>query len=309
MINVIILIVAWTAIWGITWVLPPISPSWLPFLPVLYPTYALIIRRRKPGVQRSIAAALTILVVWIDLGWAMSYAPKTEGHLFGAVERGRWRFEVSVYEGRCYAEYWDLQGQTVHRPNWRLPVWTLLVSVAAYPALVLWREARRRRDHVRDTCLICTSAAILFVGILAQLVTWVPATYTASRATDPVLDVLVLPPGFSFLGTVVGAFWSAAAVLLLRRRSLALAAKSILLTMLITAVICSICALLLPTEEILWVLEALVFGSVVFLVTCQLLRRRLPILYPTGHCHRCGYDLTGNVSGVCPECGEKVQRL
>jgi len=22
-----------------------------------------------------------------------------------------------------------------------------------------------------------------------------------------------------------------------------------------------------------------------------------------GQCHRCGYDLTGNVSGVCPECG------
>ena len=25
-----------------------------------------------------------------------------------------------------------------------------------------------------------------------------------------------------------------------------------------------------------------------------------------GHCAPCGYDLTGNVSGVCPECGEKV---
>lgn len=25
--------------------------------------------------------------------------------------------------------------------------------------------------------------------------------------------------------------------------------------------------------------------------------------YPRGHCQRCGYDLTGNVSGVCPECG------
>lgn len=24
---------------------------------------------------------------------------------------------------------------------------------------------------------------------------------------------------------------------------------------------------------------------------------------PRGHCQRCGYDLTGNVSGVCPECG------
>ena len=25
---------------------------------------------------------------------------------------------------------------------------------------------------------------------------------------------------------------------------------------------------------------------------------------PPGHCRQCGYDLTGNVSGRCPECGE-----
>jgi hypothetical protein len=31
-------------------------------------------------------------------------------------------------------------------------------------------------------------------------------------------------------------------------------------------------------------------------------RRRIP----PGHCRKCGYDLTGNVSGVCPECGEKA---
>lgn len=24
-----------------------------------------------------------------------------------------------------------------------------------------------------------------------------------------------------------------------------------------------------------------------------------------GHCLKCGYDLTGNISGVCPECGER----
>jgi hypothetical protein len=30
-------------------------------------------------------------------------------------------------------------------------------------------------------------------------------------------------------------------------------------------------------------------------------RRRLQ-----GRCVRCDYDLTGNVSGVCPECGERV---
>ena len=28
--------------------------------------------------------------------------------------------------------------------------------------------------------------------------------------------------------------------------------------------------------------------------------------YAAGHCHACGYNLTGNVSGVCPECGEQV---
>jgi hypothetical protein len=28
---------------------------------------------------------------------------------------------------------------------------------------------------------------------------------------------------------------------------------------------------------------------------------------PPGHCQRCGYDLTGNVSGRCSECGVEVQ--
>ena len=26
--------------------------------------------------------------------------------------------------------------------------------------------------------------------------------------------------------------------------------------------------------------------------------------FPAGHCQKCGYDLTGSVSGRCPECGE-----
>lgn len=30
---------------------------------------------------------------------------------------------------------------------------------------------------------------------------------------------------------------------------------------------------------------------------------------PSGHCRGCGYNLTGNVSGVCPECGEPVGEL
>jgi hypothetical protein len=27
---------------------------------------------------------------------------------------------------------------------------------------------------------------------------------------------------------------------------------------------------------------------------------------PIGLCRRCGYSLTGNLSGVCPECGTRV---
>ena len=33
-------------------------------------------------------------------------------------------------------------------------------------------------------------------------------------------------------------------------------------------------------------------------------RRRIP----PGHCQRCGYNLTGNVSGKCSECGESCKR-
>jgi hypothetical protein len=38
-------------------------------------------------------------------------------------------------------------------------------------------------------------------------------------------------------------------------------------------------------------------------------RRRLKRdhLYQRGVCHTCGYDLTGNTSGVCPECGTPVE--
>jgi len=32
-------------------------------------------------------------------------------------------------------------------------------------------------------------------------------------------------------------------------------------------------------------------------------RRKRP---QPGHCAQCGYNLTGNVSGICPECGTKI---
>jgi len=37
----------------------------------------------------------------------------------------------------------------------------------------------------------------------------------------------------------------------------------------------------------------------------RLMRHRR--LIPPSHCRECGYDLTGNLSGVCPECGVRIQ--
>ncbi len=45
----------------------------------------------------------------------------------------------------------------------------------------------------------------------------------------------------------------------------------------------------------------LIASAILFVIE----RRRRPL---PGHCSTCRYDLTGNTSGVCPECGAKVER-
>jgi rubrerythrin len=36
--------------------------------------------------------------------------------------------------------------------------------------------------------------------------------------------------------------------------------------------------------------------------------RDIEVVKPgTSHCTNCGYNLTGNTSGKCPECGSRVQ--
>ena len=42
----------------------------------------------------------------------------------------------------------------------------------------------------------------------------------------------------------------------------------------------------------------LLLGTIAWILT-----RKTP---KPGHCRKCGYDLTGNVSGRCPECGAKI---
>ena len=47
----------------------------------------------------------------------------------------------------------------------------------------------------------------------------------------------------------------------------------------------------------------------IILISCWriiFLKRRLRLRKELGLCLKCGYNLTGNVSGVCPECGERI---
>jgi hypothetical protein len=56
----------------------------------------------------------------------------------------------------------------------------------------------------------------------------------------------------------------------------------------------------------LWPLPALFtmyLGIVYFCRAYRRIRRRRE-----GRCLSCGYDLTGNVSGVCPECGTAIAK-
>ena len=46
----------------------------------------------------------------------------------------------------------------------------------------------------------------------------------------------------------------------------------------------------------------LVFSVIAHLVAQPRLRRH----FPPGHCQNCGYNLKGNESGTCPECGSAV---
>lgn len=53
-----------------------------------------------------------------------------------------------------------------------------------------------------------------------------------------------------------------------------------------------------------WLAGFLFVGSLVLLVPDVLLLFRHQVA--AGHCRQCEYDLTGNVSGICPECGAAI---
>ena len=62
--------------------------------------------------------------------------------------------------------------------------------------------------------------------------------------------------------------------------------------------------MVLPMHETLIVMPG--WLPVVLALVPVILFRRHDRHFPPGHCQKCGYDLTGNVSGRCPECGTRI---
>ena len=60
--------------------------------------------------------------------------------------------------------------------------------------------------------------------------------------------------------------------------------------------------LLTPTALIFFG-TALVRLAIMTIREYRMIKRRRPM-----HCSTCGYNLTGNASGTCPECGTTIQQ-
>ena len=60
----------------------------------------------------------------------------------------------------------------------------------------------------------------------------------------------------------------------------------------------------LHPNDLYVLLVVMAFGLVA--VTLEIIDRRLKWPRPVGHCQQCGYNLAGNVSGRCPECGVTI---
>ncbi len=62
-----------------------------------------------------------------------------------------------------------------------------------------------------------------------------------------------------------------------------------------------------PSLKFSYVSLPLWLPLLVFAIPTAILWHRDRRRSPPGHCQQCGYDLTGNESGVCPECGVPCQ--
>jgi hypothetical protein len=114
------------------------------------------------------------------------------------------------------------------------------------------------------------------------------------------LVMLIFVPLGSVVGGLAGLVCAIICVPLLREKDLTLAAKKLLTF--VSPIVVVMTIVLSPTPL------PFALCPLVFVVACVVLNRTLPNAYDYDCCQECGYNLTGNVSGVCPECGTGVKK-
>lgn len=173
----------------------------------------------------------------------------------------------------------------------QIPLWVVLVSLIAYTLaatiftkIMQWRLTRFARVSV----LVASITTILLW--LISSVAYVRLPYVPSRAVAIGSGSFIHHKGVSNAGTPLTFMahwipttrllgdWGSSELFLRKGKSSASSFISIWPLVI---------ALVIPTA-LLWLF--------------------VPRQYPAGHCQNCGYNLTGNTSGVCPECGAQMER-
>ena len=142
---------------------------------------------------------------------------------------------------------------------------------------------------------ILKQALLLYAGVLA-----LGAILGALHGMIVMGDIIGGFVGFMFGGTL-GFFVAIFPAALLCRKDIDLA----FVVLVIVTSVTTIGASILSRQDDIFI--APIIAIVALLTTTVYLAKTLPDkLVPEGCCANCGYNLTGNVSGVCPECGLSI---
>ncbi len=117
------------------------------------------------------------------------------------------------------------------------------------------------------------------------------------------LDFVDKLPFVVLIGGLTGAFWSLFAIPILRYRSLKPASCVLGLVLATIAIGGAFLGAFPPAISMLTYLVAL-GPTIVFIITCLILRRVVPATLRLSVCIKCGHEMSNNAPGVCSACGD-----
>jgi len=138
--------------------------------------------------------------------------------------------------------------------------------------------------------------SFLFIGLLAGLTSGICLALVHASDLDDVTSLIFMG---GLVGLMMGVFVAPVGALCLRNKKLEHIGNSILIATLTATVLSSF------AFSSVW---TFLIPPVVLVASTIVLYFILPDEPLVGSCVTCNYDLTGNVSGTCPECGTPIEK-